>query len=97
MTQASLQWNDAVVHDLLHYPQRLLQHDRWATIIAEAGGLPQMRQQLLEFPLKAKQRRVLEVILAYPEALVVRYTDLLAMHHATFGNREFWFIDFDGN
>ncbi|MCA0353589.1 MAG: hypothetical protein LCH85_16480 [Chloroflexi bacterium] len=88
MTQAPLQWNDTVVHDLLHYPQRLLQHDMWATIIAEAGGLPQMRQQLLDFPLKAKERRVLEVILTHPEASVVRYTDLLAMHHATFHRQQ---------
>lgn len=88
MTQLPLQWNDAVVHDLLHYPHRLLHHDAWAAVIAEAGGLVQMRQQLLEFPLKAKERRVLEVILAYPEASVVRYTDLLAMHHATFHRQQ---------
>ncbi|WP_110514360.1 ATP-binding protein [Herpetosiphon llansteffanensis] len=88
MTQVSTQWNDVIVHDLLHYPQRLAQHHTWSTVIAEAGGLEQLRQQLLEFPLKAKQRRVLEVILAHPEASVVRYTDLLAMHHATFHRQQ---------
>ncbi|MFD3163981.1 ATP-binding protein [Herpetosiphon sp. NSE202] len=88
MNQLSTEWNDAIVHDLLHYPQRLSQHPTWSTVIAEAGGLQQLRQQLLEFPLKAKQRRVLEVILAHPEASVVRYTDLLSIHHATFHRQQ---------
>lgn len=84
MMPPTLQWTAAVVHDLLHYPQRLLQHHTWAAVIADAGGLQPMRQQLLDFPLKAKERRILAVILTNPEASVVRYTDLLAIHQATF-------------
>ena len=83
-TPTTRQWTAAVVHTLLNYPQRLLEHPTWALVIAEFGGIRQLRQHLLTYPLKTKELRLLNALLAYPNATVEYYCDVLAMHPATF-------------
>ncbi|MCA0353590.1 MAG: hypothetical protein LCH85_16485 [Chloroflexi bacterium] len=83
-TPKTLQWTADVVHTLLNYPQRLLEHPTWALVIAEFGSIRQLRQHLLTYPLKTKELRLLEALLDYPDATVEYYCDVLAIHPATF-------------
>lgn len=83
-TPKTLQWTADIVHTLLNYPQRLLEHPTWALVIAEFGGIRQLRQHLLTYPLKTKELRLLEALLNYPDATVEYYCDVLAIHPATF-------------
>lgn len=83
-TPKPLQWTADVVHTLLNYPQRLLEHTTWALVIAEFGGIRQLRQHLLTYPLKTKELRLLKVLIDYPDATVEYYCDVLAIHPATF-------------
>ncbi|MBM7843524.1 NB-ARC domain-containing protein [Herpetosiphon giganteus] len=84
----TLEWTAEVVHSLLNYPQRLLAHPAWSLFIAELGGLRHLRQQLLTYPLKTKELRLLNLMISQPEASVEYYCDVLAIHPATFHRQQ---------
>ncbi len=87
-TPNRLQWTAEVVHSLLNYPQRLLDQPDWALVITQLGGMRQLRQQLLTYPLKTKELRLLNVLISHPEASVDYYCDVLAIHPATFHRQQ---------
>ncbi|WP_110514359.1 NB-ARC domain-containing protein [Herpetosiphon llansteffanensis] len=84
----SLEWTAEVVHSLLNYPQRLLAHPAWSLVIAELGGLRHLHQQLLTYPLKNKELRLLTILISQPDASVEYYCDMLAIHPATFHRQQ---------
>ncbi|HEY1014630.1 MAG TPA: NB-ARC domain-containing protein [Herpetosiphonaceae bacterium] len=85
---AAPEWTEDRVEDLLQHPHRLVEKEPWRGVIAAAGGLAGLYDQLRQLPLKDKQRAVLVALLDHPGAGVAAYTALLHIHPTTFARQQ---------
>ncbi len=80
-------WDEEHVKALLHFPRfpiRLIQQEPWQTWIGEHGGLKAVLDYLQEYPFTPGHRRMLDVIVANPEAVAEVYADRLNISRATY-------------
>lgn len=80
-------WEDEHVKALLHLPRfpiRLIQQEPWQSWIGERGGLKSIHDYLQNYPFPPTQRRILDVVLSYPESVADVYADRLNISRATY-------------
>ncbi len=82
-------WDEKHLKALLRlprYPLRLVQEEPWCDWIEAQGGMRAVLDYLRTCTLSRNQRRLLEVILAHPEASVQSYSDKLCVSPRTYDN-----------
>ncbi len=76
-------WNIKTVQHLLKKPNSLLKQQPFHDWVHAHGGIQQVYQQLLELPLGAHERQVLQLLLADPEASQTKRASQLHIHRVT--------------
>lgn len=80
-------WDEEHIKALLRFPRfpaRLIQQEPWQSWTNERGGLAAVYAYLQNYPLSPNHRRILDIVLANPEAIAEVYATRLNVSRATY-------------
>ncbi len=80
-------WDEEHAKALLRFPRfpaRLIQQEPWQSWVSERGGLAAVYTYLQNYPLSPNHRRILDIVLANPEAIAEVYATRLNVSRATY-------------